>query len=137
MEEAPRGLGEIVADAVVPLVLVYGWFLLLLVAYGRHLERGAAAGAPRARPAAPPRAGWLLLHHPIPTFVGGYTLFLTVVALYSPLVAARTPGILEDAIAGGALLAFGVAAPGMVLMSALRAGVDLLGRALRSRARPG
>ncbi|HXF57109.1 MAG TPA: DUF6256 family protein [Actinomycetota bacterium] len=132
MGDAPKGLGEIVADAVVPLVLVYGWFLALLVAYGRHLEREAARGPRPPRPAAPPPARRPLLHHPVPTFFGGYTLFVSVVALYSPLVAARTPGILEDAITGGALLAFGVAAPGMVALSLLRAGLARLARAVRA-----
>lgn len=139
MGDAPRALGEIIGDAVVPLVLVYGWFLILLGTYGRHLEREAARSTSRAGPTAPPQPRRPLLHHPVPTFVAGYALFLVAVALYSPLVAARTPGILEDAVTGGALLAFGVAAPGMLLLSALRAGLGRLSRALRSspRRRPG
>jgi hypothetical protein len=123
--EGPKDLGQIVVDAVVPLVLVYGWFLALLAAYRRHTKRAPGCRSPEPLPRS--RA---LLHHPVPTFVGGYLLFLAVVALYSPLVAGRTPGILEDAVTGGGLLAFGVAAPGMVLLSVLRAA---LRRAVRAR----
>ena len=93
----PIGLSRLIREGVIPLVVVYAVFLVLLV---------RAAGARAARPANAGRAIHLLA-----TATAGCIVFLAIVAVFELGLGARGWAYLGRAAAGGAILAYGVAVP--------------------------
>ncbi len=113
----PVSFEELLRQDIAPLLFVYAAVLAMLF-YGARRKRDAA----REGFVAPERPrslrGWpALLAHVIVTAASGYGLFLAVVVLYYGLVAEQTPAFLNEAIEGGAFLAFAVAVPAFMLFS--------------------
>jgi len=88
---------------------------------------GIAAVSLRRRPTRGPRApvvtgGRTFLRHLGTTALGGYAVFLTIVLVFHVLIAGQRDAM-RYAVAGGALLAFGVAVPVFALLRGLESAV--------------
>jgi Family of unknown function (DUF6256) len=96
----------------------------------------AIAGASlRRRPTRGPRApvvtgGGPFLRRLGATALGGYAVFLAIVLVFHVLIAGQR-GAMRNAIAGGALLAFGVAVPVFALLSMLESALHRRGSSPR------
>lgn len=100
---------------VAPLVAAFVLFLsIAAVSLRRRPER-----APRARLV----AGWApYLRRLVTTALGGYAAFLVIVLVFHVAIAGQRDAM-RYAVAGGALLAFGVAVPAFVLLARLELAV--------------
>ena len=109
-------LGQVWQHAIVPLTGFYALFLAMLAFSARRqvpLGHDAATEGTPARGDAWLRAvpGILL------TVAGGYVVFVAMIGAYVLVSGSDPGGLLGHAIRSGALLAFGVVAPGFILLS--------------------
>lgn len=110
----------VVRSIVVPLAGIYALFITMLVMAERRRRPPGAARAPGSADAPPgPRR---LLRHVVVTTAGGYATFLVLVGGYYFLVARQTHRFLQQALVGGAFLAFAVALPAFALLGWLESG---------------
>lgn len=102
---------------VVPLVATYALFVMMLVAYARR--RGPATRPDGVRQAhVARRASWgRLLRLLLITSTAGYLTFLAIVGLYYWLLVRQSRLFIQQAVTGGAFLAYGVAVPAFLVLS--------------------
>lgn len=124
----------IVRSIVVPLAGVYALFLTMLVMTERRRRSSRVADAPVSRDG-PPGTRRLVRHLAVTT-AGGYATFLVLVGGYYFLVARQTRRILEQALVGGAFLAFAVALPALSFFGRLESVRAARSRPGRRGARP-
>lgn len=126
--QAGSGLRETLAE----LLVLAATLILAVTGMTRHGSRHAESGqTPSPRPVG---FGVLLLGILLVT-ASCYAVLIGFVGLFV-LVAGSDPShLLRDAAAGGAILAFGVAAPGFLVLSLLHAGIARLrgGRSAAAR----
>jgi threonine/homoserine/homoserine lactone efflux protein len=107
---------SVVRSIVFPLAGTYLLFMVMMLWSER--ERARDAGRARAKPATPAHPA-LLVRHVVVTVVAGYASFLVFVCGYYFLVARQSHHFLEQAVSGGAFLAFVVALPAFLLLGLL------------------
>ena len=98
----------------IPLLISYVLFLALLATWTVATRR------PDERPPPPAPAGRepsfaTLVRYVAITAVGGYAAFLVLVGGYYAAIARQTPWFLRQAISGGAVMAFVIGAPALLL----------------------
>jgi len=103
---------------VVPLTGFYVLFLAMLTVWARRQAREERTPPASARAATLHRRPWpKMLLRELVTVAGGYVTFVALIGAYV-LASGGDPGhILQHAVRGGALLAFGVVVPGFALLS--------------------
>jgi hypothetical protein len=111
-EAEPLDWERVLRQAVVPVAAAYAGWLLILRAYRRGPGPRAAVPSPGAEPTYRDLVRYLLR-----TAVMGYLLFLLVVGVFYLVLGDETPELLVDAAGGGAVLAFGIAVPGLLITS--------------------
>ncbi len=123
------GFGRILAPAILPLLVVYLIFLAVLVKLGPRAGRDRARRARRGRRSWYPPPVWLLRYLAV-LAVPGFVGFLVIATVLTE--AAGEHHFFGQALSGGGFLAFGVAVPGFVVLTAGAAAFARL-RALRRR----
>jgi len=106
----------LVRSDLIPLVISYTLLLALLATWWRATRRPAAR--PSSTPAPPAgRAPSFpaLVRYVVVTAVGGYVAFLVLVGGYYAAIARQTPWFLRQAVSGGAVMAFLVGMPALLL----------------------
>jgi Family of unknown function (DUF6256) len=95
-----------------PMVVGYALTMTAL-GVGMSLARTPAPAMPERR-----RGGWpSLIRHLVGTALGGYGVLMVIVVLYYALIARQGRGFLRSAFTGNAMLAFGIALPGLLAIS--------------------
>ena len=96
----------------IPLLISFGLFLALLATWWRATRR------PHPEPPVPGRPPTFaaLLRYVAVTAVCGYAAFLILVGGYYAAIARQTPWFLRQAVSGGAVVAFLVGAPVLLLV---------------------
>lgn len=97
---------------IAPLLSAEALFLWVVANWLRHPE---TQRQPRR-----PVSGSGVIRHVMTTVIGGYISFLAIVLVFHVWIAGQREA-LESAVAGGAFLAFGVAAPVFLLLAWLDA----------------
>jgi len=98
-----------------PLLISYVLFLALLATWWQATRRHDR------RPPPPPPVGrdptfLVLVRYLVATAVGGYAAFLVLVGGYYAAVARQTPWFLRQAISGGAVMAFAIGLPALLVV---------------------
>ena len=96
----------------IPLLISYALFLALLAAWWRATRRTTS---PRRAPSGPAPTFAALVRHVAVMAVGGYLAFLVLVGGYYAAVARQTPRFLRQAVSGGAVVAFLIGVPVLLL----------------------
>jgi threonine/homoserine/homoserine lactone efflux protein len=109
---------SVVRSIVFPLAGTYLLFMVMMLWSERERERARDAGRARPKTATPAHPA-LLVRHVVVTVVAGYASFLVFVCGYYFLVARQSHHFLEQAVSGGAFLAFVVALPAFLLLGLL------------------
>ncbi len=110
---------ETLQQIVLPLAVVYGVFMTMLWAgyRTRHSRPRAASLRETAITIAPRRRQFL--RYAVVTLVGGYALFVAIIAGYELIAGHAGNGLAGSALVGGAFLTFAVALPAFVAGSLL------------------
>ncbi len=111
---AALSFGPIVHRVLVPLGLAYAAVLLMIGRTRRPNPPLGADGDPRP-------SAVVLFRHIVLTMTVGYLAFVVLVVSYYAWVANQTPQFVRAAASGGAFITFGVAVPGLLLMSGANA----------------
>lgn len=97
----------------IPLIISYALFLALLGTWWRATRRPAPAWpAPRG----PAPTFLSLTRYVVVTALGGYAAFLVLVGGYYAAIARQTPWFLGQAVSGGAVVAFVIGGPVLLLL---------------------
>jgi hypothetical protein len=111
-EADPLDWGRVLRQAVIPVASAYAVFVAILIAYRR--QRRADATTP---PAGEEPTYRTLVRYLVNTAVGGYAVFLVIVAVFYLVLGGQTPRLLREALVEGSVLAFGIVIPGFLLIS--------------------
>jgi len=98
----------------IPLLISYVLFLALLATWSVTTRRPDERQAPPPPSGREPSFGRLVRYAAI-TAVGGYVAFLVLVLGYYAAIARQTPWFLRQAVSGGAVMAFLIGLPALLL----------------------
>ncbi len=107
--------GRIFREIIPPLLTLYLFFLVMLVAYVRRRPRRPPEGEERRW--GPP------LRYTAVTVTAGYLFFLGIVFVFMDLATGDRTAM-RDAFMGGSALLFGIVVPAFLLLSAAEGWVD-------------
>jgi hypothetical protein len=99
----------------IPLLISYVLFLALLATWTVATRRPDGREAPPPAPGGREPSFWRLVRYVAPTAVGGYAAFLVLVGGYYAAIARQTPWFLRQAISGGAVIAFVIGVPALLV----------------------
>jgi Family of unknown function (DUF6256) len=116
----PTAPSTFLRSDLLPLLFSFVMLLALLTAWWRATRRPVPPPPARSGPAP---TFVTLVRYVVIIAVGGYASFLVLVGAYYAAVARQTPWFLRQAVSGGAVIAFAVGVPILLLLAWVEARI--------------